>query len=258
MAKTLVIIGQEPRLAAVAQQAAQSSGAELAGSDAAVDVIVVGKLGEAASDADALQQAVRRSLNAVVLLSEEPDASALPALRTRLGLPRERLLSPGTSLASRRFRDAIASRLRVHRDEVHAEIVGSPGVQMLPLWSSASVAGVPLSRWAVMGHGRLDVRERVALFLAASSATADDAGSTHDQVLREILESILTDANRVFSVGSWIEGLHGIDGAWLSLPCIVNAGGAEPPLDVPMNDAELAGLRQVADLSRGVAQAEPT
>ena len=41
----------------------------------------------------------------------------------------------------------------------------------------------------------------------------------------------------------------------LSVPSIVNRGGVEQPLEVPMNDAEWAGLRQSADTIRGAIRA---
>jgi L-lactate dehydrogenase len=43
---------------------------------------------------------------------------------------------------------------------------------------------------------------------------------------------------------------QGIDNVCLSVPSIVNRGGVEQPLHVPLNDAELAGLKNSADTIR--------
>jgi L-lactate dehydrogenase len=41
----------------------------------------------------------------------------------------------------------------------------------------------------------------------------------------------------------------------LSLPSIVNRGGVDALLNVPMNEAEVAGLRNSADAIRGAIKA---
>ena len=64
------------------------------------------------------------------------------------------------------------------------------------------------------------------------------------------MRAILDDQNRVLTVGTFVDGYHGIGKSWLALPCIVGLNGVVPPLDVPLNDAELAGLFRAAELMR--------
>ena len=135
-----------------------------------------------------------------------------------------------------------SARLRVAVEHVHAWIAGSRG-SPVPLWSSATVAGIPLSDWRVMGHGRLTVRDRVDLLQNAVT----DASDADDSLLA-VCGAILSAENRVLSVASSLTNVHAeIDGAWLSWPTIVNDAGAETPLPMKLNDAERAALRaQVA------------
>src|SRR6478672_3462609 len=80
------------------------------------------------------------------------------------GLPAQRVLGSGTVLDSSRFRFLIARRCDVAVQNVHAYIVGEHGDSEIPLWSSASIANIPLHEWAVMHHGKLTVRDRVEIF----------------------------------------------------------------------------------------------
>jgi L-lactate dehydrogenase len=172
------------------------------------------------------------------------------------GLPRERVFGSGTVLDSSRFRYLIARRLKVAVQNVHAYIAGEHGDSEIPLWSSASVGNVPLHEWAVPGHGKLSVRDRTEIFQNVKTAAyqiIQGKGATNYAIglaTAKILEAILHDENRVLPVSSLLENFNGINDVCLSLPCIVNHRGVESPLPIPLNEAELAGLRNSADTIR--------
>jgi L-lactate dehydrogenase len=86
------------------------------------------------------------------------------------GLGTEQLFGSGTVLDSARLRGLVAARCGVAVQNVHAYVVGEHGDSEIPLWSSAHIAGVPLHEWAVLNHGRLDVRDRAEIFENVKSA----------------------------------------------------------------------------------------
>ena len=65
----------------------------------------------------------------------------------RSGLPWQRVLGLGTQLDTARFRSYLARRLQVPPTQVQALILGEHGDSMVPIWSSATVAGLPLEHW---------------------------------------------------------------------------------------------------------------
>lgn len=243
--------------------------------DAAVVVIAAGanqRPGQTRLDLAAANVAMLRDLLPRVL-AVAPDAILLPvsnpvdvltdvALKIT-GLPRERVIGSGTVLDSARFRSGIARRLRVAPQSVHATIVGEHGDSSVPLWSTANVGGVPLSQWAVPGHGKLSVRDRTEIFVGVKEAAQQiisGKGATTFAVglaVCRILGAIFGDAQRALPVSTRVPaGAYGIEhDVCLSLPCLVGAKGAEPPLTVPMNDAELAGLRHSAEVLRDATRA---
>lgn len=170
------------------------------------------------------------------------------------GLPRQRVLGSGTVLDSSRFRYLIAQRCRVAVQNVHAYIAGEHGDSEIPLWSSAAIANIPLHEWAVGGHGRLTVRDRAEIFKNVKDAAQQiiaGKGATNFAIglaTARILESLLKDENRILPVCSLLSNYReGIDDVCLSVPSIINRGGVDVALDIPLNDAELAGLRNSAD-----------
>src|SRR5947207_12860561 len=169
------------------------------------------------------------------------------------GLPRERVLGSGTVLDSSRFRFLIAQRCRVAVQNVHAYIAGEHGDTEIPLWSSASIANIPLHEWAVPGHGKLSVRDRTEIFQNVKNSAQQiiaGKGATNYAIglaTAKILEALLHNENRVLPVSSLLTDYRGINDVCLSVPCIVNRGGVEQALPIKMNEAELAGLRNSAE-----------
>jgi L-lactate dehydrogenase len=241
--------------------------------DADVIVITAGakqKPGQTRMDLAGANAAICRKLvpdllrvapNAIFLLVTNPvDVITYVTLKLT-GLPPQRVLGSGTVLDSSRFRFLIAHRCNVAVQNVHAYIVGEHGDSEIPLWSSASIANVPLKDWAVPRHGKLTVRDRTEIFQNVKDAAYQivaGKGATNYAIglaTAKILEALLHDENRILPVSSLLsgygEGENAIDDVCLSVPCIVNRGGVEQALTVPMNDAERAGLRNSAETIRG-------
>jgi L-lactate dehydrogenase len=194
--------------------------------------------------------------DAILLLVTNPvDVITYVTLKLS-GLSRERVFGSGTVLDSSRFRFLIAQRLKVAVQNVHAYIAGEHGDSEVPLWSSASIANIPLHEWAVMHHGKLSVMDRTEIFQGVKNAAYQivaDKGATNYAIglaTASILESIVNDENRVMPVSSLISNWRGIDDVCMSVPCIVNARGVEAPLPIQLNANEEAGLKNSAEIIR--------
>ena len=205
---------------------------------------------------------------AFLLVTNPVDVMTYVALKLT-GLPAKRVFGSGTVLDSSRFRYLIAGRLKVAVQSVHAYIAGEHGDSEIPLWSTASVANVPLHQWAVQGHGKLTVRDRTEIFEDVKTAAyqiIEGKGATNYAIglaTTKILEAVLHDEQRVLPVSSLLTDwrpigrpdAEAITDVCLSVPSIVDRGGVDAALSVPMNDAEQAGLRASAERIREAARA---
>jgi L-lactate dehydrogenase len=236
--------------------------------DAAVVVITAGakqKPGQTRMELASANVAICRKLlpellrvapDAVYLLVTNPvDVMTYASLKLS-GLPTQRVFGSGTVLDSSRFRFLIAQRLNVAVQNVHAYIAGEHGDSEIPLWSSATVANIPLHEWAVAHHGKLTVRDRTEIFQNVKNAAyqiIQGKGATNYAIglaTAKILEAIIHNENRVLPVSSLLSDYRGISDVCLSVPCIVNRAGVETALPVPMNNNEEAGLKNSADTIR--------
>jgi L-lactate dehydrogenase len=203
-----------------------------------------------------IPQLLRVAPDAIYLMVSNP-VDVLTYITLKLSaLPAQRCFGSGTVLDSSRFRFLIAQRLNVAVQNVHAYIAGEHGDSEIPLWSSANVANIPLHEWAVQGHGKLSVRDRVEIFenvknaayqiVAGKEATNFAIGLA----TARILEAVLHDESRVLSVSSLLHDYRGISDVCLSVPSIVNLRGVETTLPIPMNANEESGLKNSAETIR--------
>src|SRR6516165_4635404 len=65
----------------------------------------------------------------------------------RSGLPWQRVLGLGTQLDTARFRSYLSRRLKVPATQVQALILGEHGDSMVPIWSSATIAGLSMEQF---------------------------------------------------------------------------------------------------------------
>src|SRR5438045_2710514 len=119
-----------------------------------------------------LANAVRqKSPDVTIVVAAEASEGLVQTIARDVG-PSPLILGVGTVAHTRRFRDLIARRCRVASEEVHAFVVGRSDGVLVPLWSTAAIGAVPLHQWAVAGHGKLGVRDRVEIFQTAKEPLA--------------------------------------------------------------------------------------
>jgi L-lactate dehydrogenase len=201
-------------------------------------------------------QLLKVAPDALLLLVTNPVDVLTYVVQKLSGLPTRRVLGSGTVLDSSRFRFLLARHLNVAVQNVHAFIAGEHGDSELPLWSSASVGGVPLMQWAVPGRARLSDEDRQRIFDNVRNAAyhvIQGKGATNYAIglaTAQILEALLHNEQRILPVSSRLEGYLGIQDVCMSVPSIVNRGGVEAVLELPLSESEREGLKHSADTIR--------
>src|SRR5438046_8363683 len=82
----------------------------------------------------------------LVVVSNPVDVLTYLAVQ-RSGLPWQHVIGLGTQLDTARFRGYLGKTLAVPASQVDAIILGEHGDSMVPVWSSATVNGLPLEQW---------------------------------------------------------------------------------------------------------------
>lgn len=172
------------------------------------------------------------------------------------GLPPERVLGTGTMLDTARLRQVLGRELGVAPQSIHAQVVGEHGDSEVVLWSGAQVGGVPVRQWpgwSAETEARLATEVRCAAYqvIQRKGATNHAIGL----VTAALLRCMLRGERRVLTVSRQQQGVCEVQGVALSLPAIVDGGGAVQVLAPQMDASEAAALAHSAQVLRSAADA---
>lgn len=195
-----------------------------------------------------------RAPEAIYVVAANPCDVLAHVTRELTGLPRERVISTGTSLDTARLRALLSERLDVVAPAIHAYVLGEHGESAMIHWSGATVAGMPLEQFLVstgkeMGPASRDLMLRSVL--EAAKQIKEGKGATHYGIasaIGRICQAIVFNSDLILSVGTVQPEVEGVPEVCVSLPMVINAKGASL-LAYPMLDAaEKEALRRSADI----------
>ncbi|HBB73361.1 MAG TPA: lactate dehydrogenase [Planctomycetaceae bacterium] len=189
--------------------------------------------------------------DATVLVVSNPVDILTYLAEQELGLPAGRVIGLGTLLDTLRFRALLAMTLRAPATQVQAVILGEHGDSMVPIWSSASVGGLPLEKYPGFSHklGE-DVFQRAKTSGAEMIKKKTGAGFAVGVSIAEVIHAIALDAKRVLPVSTVQRGCYGLRDVAISVPTVVGRSGAERTLEIELWPKEMQGLKRSATVLR--------
>jgi L-lactate dehydrogenase len=186
----------------------------------------------------------------LIVVSNPVDVLTYLAVQ-RSGLPWQRVLGLGTQLDTARFRGYLARRLKVPATQVNALILGEHGDSMVPIWSSATISGLPLEQWPGFGPNvQREVFEETKTAGAQVIKLKGGSGFAVGLSIREVVHSILLDTRRVLPVSTLQQGTLGIRDVCLSVPTVIGCGGVRQQVELPLTMKERTGLQHSAKVLR--------
>jgi L-lactate dehydrogenase len=186
----------------------------------------------------------------LVVVSNPVDVLTYLAVQ-RSGLPWQRVLGLGTQLDTARFRSYLGRRLGAPATQVSALILGEHGDSMVPIWSSATIAGLPLEQWPGFSPAvQKEVFEETKTAGATLLKLKGGSGFAVGLSIREVVHALAIDGRRVLPVSTLQQGLYGIRDVCLSVPTVVGCGGARAQVEIPLSGKEQHGLQQSARVLR--------
>ncbi|QDV58109.1 L-lactate dehydrogenase [Rosistilla oblonga] len=179
----------------------------------------------------------------VVVVSNPVDILTYVAAH-RLGLPKQKVIGLGTQLDTIRFCCLISSELKAPPTQTKALILGEHGDSMVPIWSSATIAGLPLDKYPGWNPNLAN-----QLFTRTKGSGAEvikrkgGAGFAVGIAIRDVIESIALNSQKVLPVSSIQEGCYGIRDVALSVPTVVGRCGVVDRHEIDLWPKEVQGLR---------------
>jgi malate dehydrogenase len=202
------------------------------------------------------REVAERSPDAVVIVVTNPlDAMCHVALETT-GFSRQRVIGMAGILDSARLRAFLARELGVSTAEVSALVLGGHGDTMVPVLSSAQVAGSPVRR--LLASERLeeivqrtrDGGAEVIELLGSGSAFYAPAAA-----VVEMADAMLLDRKRLLPCTALCQGEYGIENLFVGVPVRLGRAGVETIVEIELEDDEREQLHRSADSVRQTVEA---
>lgn len=163
------------------------------------------------------------------------------------GLPESQVIGLGTMLDTSRFCSLIADSIKLPATQVRAMILGEHGDSMVPIWSSATVDGFPLTKFAgVTPTFQTQIFERTQKSGAEVISRKGGAGWAVGVAIREVIDCIALDRRRILPVSALVKGTYGIRDVAISVPTVVGRAGVLQQIEIELWPKELNGLQSSA------------
>ncbi len=153
-----------------------------------------------------------------------------------------RVMGLGTVLDTARFQSMIADAKGWPATQVRALILGEHGDTMTPIWSGATMGGLPLAKL-------LAVNEQNDLFTRTKGSGAEvirrkgGAGYAVGIAIAQVVHAIARDARRVLPVSTHMTGQYGLRHVCLSIPTVVGRAGVLDYVQTELWPKEVQGLQ---------------
>lgn len=173
----------------------------------------------------------------------------------RLKLPCSQVIGLGTQLDTIRFRSLIAQQLEVPPTQLSALILGEHGDSMVPIWSSATIGGLPLDKfpgWTPNLASELFTRTKGSG--AEVIKKKGGAGFAVGIAIRDVIESIALDQRRLLPISTVQDGCYGIRDVALSVPTVIGRQGVVARHEIELWPKEMQGLRNSGNTLRQTLQ----
>jgi len=165
----------------------------------------------------------------------------------KLGLPWQQVYGLGTMLDTSRFSSLIADVLKLAPTQVKALVLGEHGDSMVPIWSSATINGLPLAGLAECTPGfQNSIFERTKGSGAEVIKRKGGAGWAVGIAIREVVHSVILNKQTLLPVSSLVQGIYGIRDISLSVPSVVGRSGIQKQIEIKLWPKEQMALQQSA------------
>jgi L-lactate dehydrogenase len=193
--------------------------------------------------------------DAIVFVVSNP-VDVLTYLATReLELPPQQVIGLGTVLDTTRLRSLLAQRIDAPPSQVQVTIFGEHGDSMVPIWSHAQVAGLPLEKYPGVTPALIaEVEKKTRGSGAEVIKKKGGAGFAVGVSIADVIHAIALDQQRILPVSSLQNGAYGVSDVCLSVPTVVGRGGATQHIEVDLWPKEQTGLHKSAQVLREIIE----
>ncbi len=191
-------------------------------------------------------------VNSTIMLVANPVDILVQKCAELMGLENGKVFGTGCFLDTSRLISVLANYTGLRNEVIKVDIIGEHGDTQLPVWSKATIAGVPIDEYCAdigLEWNETIKKEMEENVKTMGAQIISAKGKTHYGIATcvcYLADAILSQRPTICSVASPFHGEYGIKGVALSVPSIVGVNGVEARLETKFTDEELARLQASA------------
>ncbi|MFV0572771.1 MAG: malate dehydrogenase [Xanthomarina gelatinilytica] len=194
---------------------------------------------------------VEHSPNTILIVVSNPmDTMAYLAAKAT-GLPKHRIVGMGGALDSARFKYRLAEALEAPISDVDGMVLGGHSdTGMIPLTRLATRNSVPVTKF--LSAERLEqVKEDTKVGGATlTKLLGTSAWYAPGAAVSSLVHAIACDQKKMFPCSVYLEGEYGMNDICIGVPVILGRKGIEKIVEIDLNDAEKANMKESAEAVR--------
>ena len=191
---------------------------------------------------------IKQSPDTVVIVVSNPMDTMTYLVHKTTGLPKNKIIGMGGALDSARFKFRLSEALECPPSDVDGMVIGGHSdTGMVPLTRMATRNSIPVS--AFLSQERL---EQVSEDTKVGGATltkllGTSAWYAPGAAVSAMVQAIACDQKKMFPCSALLDGEYGLNDLCIGVPAILGKDGLEKIVEIELNDAEKAKIKESAE-----------
>ena len=191
---------------------------------------------------------IKHSPDAVMIVVSNPMDTMTYLVHKTTGLPKGKIIGMGGALDSARFKYNLSQALECPPSDVDGMVLGGHSdTGMIPLSRLATRNSLPVS--AFLSEERLiQVAEDTKVGGATlTKLLGTSAWYAPGAAVSALVQAIACDQKKMFPCSALLEGEYGLNDLCIGVPVILGKDGLEKIVEIELNDAEKAKMKESAE-----------
>lgn len=194
---------------------------------------------------------IKNSPNVTIIVVSNPMDTMAYLAHKSTGLSKNKIIGMGGALDSARFKYRLAEALDCPASDVDGMVIGGHSdTGMIPLTRLATRNSVPVSKF--ISNDKLEnVKEETKVGGATlTKLLGTSAWYAPGAAVSAMVQAIAQDSKKMFSCSCLLDGEYGLKDISIGVPAIIGKNGIEKIVEIELDDAEKAKLKESADAVR--------
>lgn len=191
---------------------------------------------------------IKYSPNVTLIVVSNPMDTMTYLVHKTTSLPKNKIIGMGGALDSARFKYRISEALECPASDVDGMVIGGHSdTGMVPLTRLATRNSVPVSKF--LSEERLNqVGEDTKVGGATlTKMLGTSAWYAPGAAVSSLVQAIACDQKKMFPCSVLLDGEYGLSDLCIGVPVILGANGIEEIVEIELNDAEKAKMKESAE-----------